>query len=100
VEIAGFFKSFIDRLDKLPGYVPPDDKIGIAALRALWTGLDDYNRSIPAVAQRLADAIADRLDAFTGAKALKFVFDGVKTSVKGQYGQTSAQYQAISGIGW
>ncbi|MFT5465868.1 MAG: hypothetical protein ACI8UO_000964 [Verrucomicrobiales bacterium] len=31
---------------------------------------------------------------------MKVVFDGVKTSVKGQYGQQSPQYKAISPIRW
>lgn len=36
----------------------------------------------------------------THSLTLKFVFDGVKTSIKGQYGQAPLQYQGISGIQW
>lgn len=100
VEIAAFLKSFIERLEGLTGYAPQDPKIGIPALIVLWTALDDYNKSIPGHSRLLADAISDRLSAFTGPAALKFVFDGVKVSVKGQYGQSSPQYQAIRGMSW
>ena len=55
------------------------------------------NGAIPGLARPLADAIADRQVAFT---ALKTAFDGVKTSVKGQYGQTSVQFDAVRGMAW
>jgi hypothetical protein len=74
VEIAGFLRTFINRIDGLGGYAPPDAKIGIDAFNDLWTTLDGYNKSIPVASQTLADAIRDRQDAFTGDKptALKF----------------------------
>lgn len=100
VEIAGFLKSFIERLEGLSGYAPQDSKIAIPAMSTLRGDLDDYNKSIPGDSRMLADAISDRLTAFTGPTALKFVFDGVKVSVKGQYGQASPQYQAVSGMKW
>lgn len=100
VETAGFLKSYFERLDALTGYAPQDPKIALAALTILWTELDDFNKSIPGDSRALADAISDRQTTFTGPTALKFVFDGVKVSVKGQYGQTSPQFQAISGMGW
>lgn len=98
VEIAAFLISYINRLTGLAGYTPQDPKVGLAAFTTLWTDLDAYNKSLPGEESALADAISDRQDAFTGAETLKFVFDGVKASVKGQYGQTSLQYKAISGM--
>ena len=65
-----------------------------------WSDLDQFNKTIPGRAGALADAISDRLITFTGPTALKFVFDGVKVSVKGQYGQASPQFQAVSGMAW
>lgn len=100
VEIAAFLKSYIERLEDLGGYTPPDSRIGITALTTLWTTLDDFNKTIPIASRALADAIADRQESFTGLTGLKFVFDGVKASVKGQYGQASLPYKAISGIMW
>jgi hypothetical protein len=100
VEIAGFFRTYIDRVAALSGYAPTDLKITEDELTDRWTELDGFNKSLPGAAEALADAIADRLEAFTGAAALKFVFDGVKTSVKGQYGQASPEYQGIKGIKW
>lgn len=100
VEIAAFLKSYINRLDGLAGYAPQDAKIGTAAFTTLWTNLDALNKSLPGEESALADAISDRQDAFTGEETLKFVFDGVKASVKGQYGQASLQYKAISGMSW
>ncbi|MES2440227.1 MAG: hypothetical protein V4584_14250 [Verrucomicrobiota bacterium] len=100
VEIAGHFKTFINRLDGLAGYAPQDEKISIDLLNDLHAELDSYNKSIPTASQALADAIIDRQDLFTGPTGLKFVFDGVKASVKGQYGHTSLQYKAVSGISW
>ena len=98
--LAGFLKSYIERLDGLGGYTPQDPKIGIAAFTALGSTLDEFNQSIPIASQALTDAISDRQDSFNGPTALKFVFDGVKGSVKGQYGQASLQYKSISGIIW
>lgn len=100
VEIAAHLKRYIARLEGLSGYAPPDVKISLASLTAHLTTLNELNQAIPAHAQTLADAIADRQEAYTGATGLKFVFTGVKTSVKGQYGQRSLPYQSISGIRW
>jgi hypothetical protein len=100
VEIAAFLNSYITRLTGLTGYAPQDSKIDIAAFTTLWTNLDALNKSLPVTASALADAISDRKEAFLGATAFKFVFDGVKASVKGQYGQTSPQYKSVSGISW
>lgn len=100
VEIAAHLKRYIARLEGLSGFAPQDEKISLAALTAYRTQLDGLNQSIPELAQTLADAISDRQEAYTGVDGLKFVFDGVKTSVKGQYGQASTSYRSISGIKW
>jgi hypothetical protein len=100
VEIAGFLRTFIDRVVALPDYVPPDPKIAEDGLNDLHDGLKALNDSLPTAGGALADAIADRSEAFIGPAGLKFVFDGVKTSVKGQYGQASAEYLSIRGIQW
>lgn len=100
VEIAAHLKRYIARLQGLSGFAPQDEKISIATLTGHWTMLDGYNQSLPVLSQVLADAIRDRQDAYTGPAGLKFVFDGVKTSVKGQYGQASVAYKSISGKKW
>ena len=100
VEIAAHFKSFLDRLDALAGFAPQDPKITSDSLRDIWTELDRLNKALPLAAQILADAITDRQQAAIGDTGLKFVFDGVKTGVKGQYGQNSTQYAAVKGIKW
>lgn len=100
VEIAAHLKRYIARLDGLAGFAPQDDKISIASLTGHWTTLDGFNQSLPTLAQTLADAISDRQEAYIGPAGLKFVFDGVKTSVKGQYGQASVPYKSISGKKW
>ena len=100
VEIAAFFKAYLARLSALAGYAPTDDAIKLPALEAAALQLDDLNQSVSALSQDLADAIRDRADAYTGPAGLKFVFDGVKTSVKGQYGQKSPNYSAVSGMKW
>jgi hypothetical protein len=100
VEIATHLKRYIARLEGLPGFAPQDEKISIASFTEHWTTLDGFNQSLPTLAQTLADAISDRQEAYTGPAGLKFVFDGVKTSVKGQYGQASATYKSISGKKW
>ena len=69
----------------------------LASLQATWLALDDFNKSISSLGQSLADRISDRQDAMA---TLKTTFDGVKTSVKGQYGQRSPQYAGISAISW
>lgn len=100
VEIAAHLKRYIARLEALTGYAPPDAKISIAQLNAQHTTLTDLNQSVPALAQTLTDAVADRLESYIGTSGLKTCFDGVKVSVKGQYGQTSPQYKSISGMRW
>lgn len=100
VEIAAHLKRYIARLEALTGYAPPDAKISIAQLNAQHTTLTELNQSVPALAQTLADAIADRQESYNGPTGLKACFDGVKVSVKGQYGQTSPQYKSISGMRW
>jgi len=84
----------------LSGYAPPDAKISLATLTAHLTTLSELNQTLPAHAQTLADAIVDRQEAYTGATGLKFVFAGVKTSVKGQYGQSSLPFTSLSGMRW
>ena len=100
VEIAGFFRTYVSRVGALAGYAPPDGKIAEDSLSDKYEELNALNRAIPAASQALADAISDREDIFTGATGLKFVFDGVKTSVKGQYGQNSTQFRSVSGMRW
>jgi hypothetical protein len=100
VEIAAHLKRYIARLEGLGGFAPQDEKISIASFTEHWTTLDGFNQSLPTLAQTLADAISDRQEAYTGPTGLKFVFDGVKTSVKGQYGQASVAYKSISGKKW
>jgi hypothetical protein len=100
VEIAGFFRAYVDRVTALAGYAPPDGRITEDSLNDRYEELNTLNKAIPTASQALADAISDRAEAFTGATGLKFVFDGVKTSVKGQYGQGSAQFRGVSGMRW
>lgn len=100
VEIAAHLKRYLARLEALTGYAPPDAKISIAQLTAQHTTLTELNQSVPTLAQTLADAIADRQETYNGTTGLKACFDGVKVSVKGQYGQTSPQYKSISGERW
>lgn len=100
VEIAAHLKRYIARLEALTGYAPPDSKISIAQLTLQVTTLTELNQSVPALAQVLADAIADRQESYNGTSGLKACFDGVKVSIKGQYGQTSTPYKSISGMRW
>ncbi len=100
VEIAAHLKRYIARLEALTGYAPPDTKISITQLNAQHSTLTDLNQSVPALAQTLTDAIADRQESYNGPTGLKACFDGVKVSVKGQYGQTSSQFKSISGMRW
>ncbi len=100
VEIASHLKRYIARLEGLAGFAPQDPKISLASLNGHLSALDGLNQSLPALSQTLADAITDRQEAYNGPAGLKFVFDGVKTSVKGQYGQSSAEYKSISGMRW
>lgn len=100
VEIASHLKRYIARLEGLTGYAPPDAKITLASFSGHLTSLNELNQSIPTLAQTLADAVADRQESYIGTSGLKACFDGVKLSVKGQYGQTSPQYKSISSMRW
>jgi len=100
VEIAAHLKRYIARLEGLSGYAPPDAKISLATLSGHLATLSELNQAIPAHPQTLADAIVARQEAYTGATGLKSVFAGVKTIVKGQYGQSSLPYASLSGMRW
>ncbi len=84
----------------LAGFAPQDDRISIASFTDHWTALNGFHQTLPAFVQTLADAISHHQEAYIGPTGLKFVFDGVKTSIKGQYGQSSAPYKSISGKKW
>lgn len=103
-EIQNQLLRFVKRIAKLTGYDPPDPKIKLDALQQLHADVKDLNDRHPDVEQAFSDAIRARREAYLsvdeGAEGLKFVFDGVKTSVKGQYGQQSPQYRSISPIRW
>lgn len=99
-EIAAHLKTYNERLEALGAYSPPDPKITLVGLGNLYTSLRNYNLAIPSISRLLADAISDRQLAYTGPNGLKSIFDGVKASVKGQYGLSSPQYQSIRGIRW
>jgi len=87
-------------LTGLSGYAPPDAKISLATLTTHLVTLSELNQAIPAHPQTLADAIVARQEADTAATGLKSVFAGVKTSVKGQYGQSSLPCKSLSGMRW
>lgn len=99
-EIEGFFRKFVDRVTALTGYQPPDFKISVLGLEETRGELEDLNRALPILESAYDDAVGERSEAYIGAQGLKSAFDGVKLSVKGQYGQTSPQYRSISGMRW
>ena len=100
MEIAGFFRQYLSRLTKLTSYAPSSANITLASLTALSTQFDALNESIPNLEQTLSDAAGDRQRAFDKVSGLHYVFLGVKTAVKAQYGQSSQEYSQVKGIRW
>lgn len=99
-EIASFFRQYVKRLEDLGGYVPPDTKITLLALGAKRDALEALNESAADELEDFRATVTARREAYEGPEGLKFTFDGMKTAVKGQYGQASTQYGEIVGIKW
>ena len=100
MEIAAFFRQYLSRLTKLTGYAPSSENITLASLGALSTQFDALNESIPDLGQTLGDAIADRQKVYDKESGLHYVFLGVKTAVKAQYGQASSEFAQVKGMKW
>lgn len=100
-EISASFDKLIAIATGAAGYatgVPTD--ISSASLTSLSTSLKGLNTALSTLDGSLSTARQKRKLLYYGPKGLQEKFQGVKDSVKQQYGQGSAEYLSVKGIKW
>ena len=101
VELAAHLAAFNTSLIACAGYAPPDTAITIATFTSHLNNFNAQNTAVANAAVALTNARETRrILYFEGTTCLHKRFLAVKTAVKGQYGQNSAQYGTVKGIKW
>ena len=101
VELAGHLEQFIGVCAAVPGYAPPASAITVAALTTTLNAFKTLNSTLSTAEQQLSVAQKSRYDLyFEGDDCLQQKFQGIKKSVKGQYGLKSAEYATVQAIKW
>ena len=101
VELAAHLSAFITSLVACSGYAPTDTAITIATFTSHSNNFIAQNAAVANAAVALTNARETRrILYFEGTTCLHKRFLAVKTAVKGQYGQNSAQYGTVKGIKW
>ena len=100
-EMVDFLKLLGAALNTLPGYNPADPDLSDGALNALGPQIESLNLIVGIAETTLISAQKHRLELyFTSGTGLADVFSAIKQTVKGQYGQASAQYAQVKNIRW
>ena len=100
-EISASFDKLIAIATGAAGYatgVPTE--ISSASLTSLSTSLKSSNSALSLLDGSLGTSRQKRKLLYYGPKGLQEKFQGVKDSVKQQYGQASAEYLSVKGIKW
>lgn len=101
VELAAHLGTLITSLGACTGYAPPDPAITIATFTANLATFNAQNLTVANTSVLLTNARETRrILFFEGPTCFHKRFLAVKTAVKGQYGQNSAQYGTVKGIKW
>jgi len=100
-ELESNWRGLVNLATGLPGFAPPDVEIQAGTLNGLLSQLRGLNGSIPALEAALGEAQEDRQKAFYDEETgLPDRFQQVKTTVKGQYGVGSSQWEQVKGMKW
>ena len=101
VELAAHLAAFNSSLVACASYAPPDTAITIATFTSHLNNFNAQNTAVANAAVALTNyRETRRILYFEGTNSLHKRFLAVKTAVKGQYGQNSAQYGTVKGITW
>lgn len=101
VELQAHFSTLISALTACSGYAPPSMNISLGTFNSLLSQFRGLNMFICQLSGQLTTAREARRSLYyAGAQCLERKFQAIKNSVKGQYGQNSAQYAAVKSIKW
>lgn len=101
VELAGHLEQFIGVCAAVPGYAPPATTITVAALTTKLNAFKTLNSALSTAEQELSVAQKSRYDLYyEGDDCLQQKFQGIKKSVKGQFGLKSVEYETVKAIKW
>jgi len=101
VELASHLEQFIGVCAAVPGYAPPATTITVSALTTLLDAFKALNSTLSTAEQQLSVAQKSRYDLYhEGDDCLQRKFQGIKKSVKGQYGMKSPEYATVKIIKW
>lgn len=99
-DLANLLKNLISLLEGIVGYAPVNTQLTIVELTALYDSLVTQNTDMGNKAGKLDVAVVARKELFDGTGGLKERMKATKASVRAQYGNTSAEYLAVKGIGY
>jgi hypothetical protein len=101
VELQAHLSALITALTACAGYAPPSLSIALSTFNGLLSQFRGLNMFICQIAGQLTTAREARRGLYyDGPECLEKKFQGIKNSVKGQYGQNSSQYAAVKGVKW
>ena len=100
-ELESNWRGLVTLTGGLSGFAPTEDKIKMSTLNGLLSAIHSYNGEFSRKDAALSEAQKDRFKGFfEEEKGLAALFMGVKTNVKGQYGNSSTQWAQVKGAGW
>ena len=99
-ELAAHLESFLNAIMSCGGYTAPSTDITISAFSGHLSAFKGLNQFISALDGQLTTARALRYQLYFSEAGLQSKFQSIKDAVKGQYGQKSAQCEAVKTIKW
>lgn len=98
-DIEENFERLIAALGSVPGYAPPAAELALAALASLANDFAAKNLAMSTLGNVLGMKQKSRLDLYDGPGGLREKMKAIKSSVRAQYGTSSAEYEQVKGIG-
>lgn len=99
-ELAAHFESFINAAMSCAGYAPPSVAITASELGGLLSQFKGLNSFTSGLSGQIKTARELRYRLYFSSEALADKFQSAKDAVKGQYGQSSAQFAAVKSLKW
>lgn len=100
-ELEANWRGLVTLTGGLSGYAPTEVKIQLGTLNGLLSSMHGHNGEFSKKDAALSEAQKDRFKGFLEEDmGLAALFIGVKTNVKGQYGNTSTQWAQVKGLRW
>lgn len=101
VEVAAHLEKFMAAITACAPYTPPSAAITLSAFGGMVSQFKGLNSFISTLETQITSARESRRSLYyEGDECLERKFQAVKDSVKGQYGQASAEYGGVKGMKW